>query len=81
SFLVAESIRLGIREAGFAPGGQPWPLSVSIGGVAFNGPTTYHHMFQVADRHLYKAKSNGRDQVSFESPRNVLLDDVSSTFH
>ncbi|TIV94656.1 MAG: GGDEF domain-containing protein [Mesorhizobium sp.] len=81
SFLVAESIRLRIREADFAPDGQPCPLSVSIGGIAFSGPTTYHAMFQVADRHLYKAKSNGRDQVSFESPRNRLSGEAASTFH
>ncbi|NUS21330.1 MAG: GGDEF domain-containing protein, partial [Mesorhizobium sp.] len=67
SFLVAESIRRRIREAEFAPGGRPCPLSVSIGGIAFSGPTTYHDMFQTADRHLYKAKSNGRDQVSLEN--------------
>ncbi|TPI12023.1 GGDEF domain-containing protein [Mesorhizobium sp. B4-1-3] len=81
SFLVAESIRLRIREARFAPGGQPWPLSVSIGGIAFSGPTTYHDMFQVADKHLYKAKSNGRDQVSFESPRGVPSGDIAGTIH
>ncbi|MDX8480410.1 GGDEF domain-containing protein [Mesorhizobium sp. VK24D] len=81
SFLVAESIRLRIREAEFAPGGQPWPLSVSIGGIAFSGPTTYHDMFQVADRHLYKAKSNGRDQVSFESPRSMFPGDAAGTVH
>lgn len=81
SFLVAESIRLRIREAEFAPGGQSCPLSVSIGGIAFSGPTTYHHMFQVADRHLYKAKSNGRDQVSFESPRSMLSGEAAGTFH
>jgi diguanylate cyclase (GGDEF)-like protein len=81
SFLVAESIRLRIREAEFAPGGQPWPLSVSIGGIAFSGPTTYQDMFQIADRHLYKAKSNGRDQVSFESPRGVPSGEVAGTVH
>ncbi|CCV12847.1 GGDEF domain-containing protein [Mesorhizobium sp. STM 4661] len=67
SRLVAEGIRRRIREAEFSPDGQPCPLSVSIGGVAFSGPTTYAKMFVVADKHLYKAKSNGRDQVSFEA--------------
>lgn len=67
SWLVAEGIRRRIREADFCPGGQPCPLSVSIGGVAFSGPTTYAEMFVVADKHLYRAKSNGRDQVSFEA--------------
>jgi hypothetical protein len=38
-------------------------------------------MFQVADRHLYKAKSNGRDQVSFESQRGVLAGDGGGTMH
>jgi hypothetical protein len=38
-------------------------------------------MFQVADRHLYKAKSNGRDQVSFESPRGAPSGDVAGTIH
>lgn len=66
SWLVAETIRRRVREAEFSPGGRPCPLSVSIGGVAFSGPTTYAEMFVVADKHLYKAKSNGRDQVSFE---------------
>ncbi|TIO62234.1 MAG: GGDEF domain-containing protein, partial [Mesorhizobium sp.] len=40
-----------------------------------------HHMFRVADRHLYKAKSNGRDQVSFESPRSRLSGEAAGTFH
>ncbi|OHV86828.1 GGDEF domain-containing protein [Mesorhizobium sp. ORS 3428] len=81
SSLVAESIRRRISEAEFAPAGAPWPLSVSIGGVAFSGPTTYRHMFQVADRHLYKAKSNGRDQVSFEGPPGAFSGDVAGTIH
>jgi hypothetical protein len=39
-------------------------------------------MFLTADRHLYKAKSNGRDQVSFETtgPRGLLTGDPA-TFH
>lgn len=77
SWLVAEGIRRRIREAEFAPGGRPCPLSVSIGGIAFSGPTTYAEMFVVADTHLYKAKSNGRDQVSFEitGPRSQMAGD------
>jgi diguanylate cyclase (GGDEF)-like protein len=83
SFLVAESIRRRIREAEFAPDGRPCPLSVSIGGIAFSGPTTYASMFQIADRHLYKAKSNGRDQVSFESfnPRGGHPGDAVRVIH
>jgi diguanylate cyclase len=66
SWVVAESIRRRIREMDFSPGGRPCPLSVSIGGTSFTGPTTYEEIFSAADRRLYTAKSNGRDQVSFD---------------
>ncbi|UVK37953.1 GGDEF domain-containing protein [Mesorhizobium sp. AR10] len=82
SWLVAEGIRRRIREAEFSPDGRPCPLSVSIGGVAFSGPTTYADMFLLADKHLYKAKSNGRDQVSFETTGLRGLPAVDpATFH
>jgi diguanylate cyclase len=67
SWLVAEGIRRRIREVDFLPGERSCQLSVSIGGVAFSGLTTYADMYRAADSHLYKAKSNGRDQVSFET--------------
>jgi diguanylate cyclase (GGDEF)-like protein len=66
SWVVAESIRRRIREMDFSPGGRPCPLSVSIGGTSFTGPITYEEIFSAADRRLYTAKSNGRDQVSFD---------------
>ncbi|WP_457152943.1 GGDEF domain-containing protein, partial [Mesorhizobium sp. P5_C1] len=66
SWVVAESIRRRIREMDFSPGGRPCPLSVSIGGTSFTGPTTFEEIFVAADRRLYAAKSNGRDQVSFD---------------
>jgi diguanylate cyclase (GGDEF)-like protein len=66
SWLVAEGIRRRIREMDFSPGGRACPLSVSIGGTSFSGPTTYEAIFSAADRRLYAAKSNGRDQVSFD---------------
>lgn len=60
---IAESIRRQIREADFCPEGTPWPLSVSIGGIAFQGRTTYEEIFGAADRRLYNAKASGRDRV------------------
>ena len=66
SWVVAESIRRRIREMDFSPGGRPCPLSVSIGGTSFTGPITYEEIFSAADKRLYTAKSNGRDQVSFD---------------
>ncbi|RWC50204.1 MAG: GGDEF domain-containing protein [Mesorhizobium sp.] len=71
SWVVAESIRRRIREMEFSPGGRPCPLSVSIGGTSFTGPITYEEIFSAADRRLYTAKSNGRDQVSFD-PAGVV---------
>lgn len=73
SWLVAESIRRRIREMEFSPGGRSCPLSVSIGGISFSGPTTYEAIFSAADRRLYAAKSNGRDQVSFDPAEASLL--------
>ena len=73
SWVVAESIRRRIREMDFSPGGRSCPLSVSIGGTSFRGPTTYEEIFSAADRRLYKAKSNGRDQVSFDPAEASLM--------
>ncbi|TPJ41809.1 GGDEF domain-containing protein [Mesorhizobium sp. B2-3-13] len=73
SWLVAEGIRRRIREMDFSPGGRSCPLSVSIGGTSFSGPTTYEAIFSAADRRLYAAKSNGRDQVSFDPAEASLV--------
>ncbi|MDX8433771.1 GGDEF domain-containing protein [Mesorhizobium abyssinicae] len=82
SWLVAEGIRRRIREVEFSPDGRPCPLSVSIGGVAFNGPATFADMYRTADSHLYKAKSNGRDQVSFATVALLgPLTDDAATVH
>ncbi|MEO5760579.1 MAG: GGDEF domain-containing protein [Mesorhizobium sp.] len=81
SWIVAESIRRRIREMDFSPGGQPCPLSVSIGGTSFNGPTTYEAIFSAADRRLYTAKSGGRDQVSFDPSSPTPPPASASTVH
>jgi diguanylate cyclase (GGDEF)-like protein len=78
SWLVAEGIRRRIREMDFSPGGHACPLSVSIGGTSFNGPTTYEAIFSAADRRLYAAKSNGRDQVSFDPAEAALVSQPSA---
>ncbi|MBB6407943.1 GGDEF domain-containing protein [Mesorhizobium sangaii] len=80
SWVVAESIRRRIREMDFSPGGRPCPLSVSIGGTSFSGPTTFEEIFVAADRRLYAAKSNGRDQVSFD-PTGASLVPSSAIVH
>ena len=78
SRLVAEGIRRRIREMDFSPGGRACPLSVSIGGTSFSGPTTYEAIFSAADRRLYTAKSNGRDQVSFDPAEAALVSQPSA---
>ncbi|MBC7281093.1 MAG: GGDEF domain-containing protein [Hoeflea sp.] len=64
--IVAERIRLQIRELEFPPATRAHMLSVSVGGVAFGGNTVYDELFRVADQCLYSAKHRGRDQVVFE---------------
>ncbi|MBZ9905052.1 GGDEF domain-containing protein [Mesorhizobium sp. BR115XR7A] len=78
SWLVAEGIRRRIREMDFSPDGRSCPLSVSIGGTSFSGPTTYEAIFSAADRRLYTAKSNGRDQVSFDPAEAALVSPLSA---
>ncbi|TIX20110.1 MAG: GGDEF domain-containing protein, partial [Mesorhizobium sp.] len=49
---------------------------------AFSGNTTYADMYRTADSHLYKAKSNGRDQVSFATAALLgTLTDDAATVH
>jgi len=71
SLSVAERIRAQVRAVEFSAEGSSWPLSVSIGGVAFSGVTTFDKIYVEADRHLYQAKSKGRNQVSFAAASPV----------
>jgi diguanylate cyclase len=61
---VAERIRSEIGHAEFPAGTDTHLLSVSVGGVAFQRTASYDDLFSIADRNLYLAKANGRDQVS-----------------
>lgn len=61
---VAERIRRSVNLASFAPRGQQRPLSVSIGGVAFEGPVGFSELFRIADQRLYGAKQGGRNCVA-----------------
>ncbi|KGF70927.1 diguanylate cyclase [Hoeflea sp. BAL378] len=64
--VVAERIRVKIREVEFPPATRTHTLSVSVGGVAFSGHAVYDDLFRVADQCLYSAKERGRDRVIFE---------------
>lgn len=61
---VAERIRRSVNLAVFAPDGRQRPLSVSIGGVAFEGPASFSELFRIADQRLYGAKQTGRNRVT-----------------
>ena len=60
---VAERIRKAICGTIFPSEGLPWSLSVSVGGVVFDGRANYDELFSGADSRLYMAKRNGRNQV------------------
>ena len=61
---VAERIRRSVNLAIFAPDGKQRSLSVSIGGVAFEGPASFSELFRIADQRLYGAKQTGRNRVT-----------------
>jgi diguanylate cyclase len=61
---VAERIRRAVNLAVFAPDGAQRPLSVSIGGVVFDGPAGFSDLFRIADQRLYGAKQTGRNRVA-----------------
>ncbi|KQX40559.1 hypothetical protein ASD04_07550 [Devosia sp. Root436] len=61
---VAERIRRSVNLAVFAPDGKQRSLSVSIGGVAFEGPASFSDLFRIADQRLYGAKQTGRNRVA-----------------
>lgn len=64
---VAERIRETISKIIFPPSGERYGLSVSVGGVSFSRRATYDELFSTADSHLYRAKTNGRNQVAIAS--------------
>jgi diguanylate cyclase len=60
---AAERIRRAINLAVFAPDGRLRPLSVSIGGAVFAGPSDFAELFRIADQRLYGAKQSGRNRA------------------
>jgi len=60
---VAERIRDAVQAASFAPVGERYSLSLSIGGVTFRPPVTFPELYRGADRRLYAAKHAGRNRI------------------
>jgi len=61
--IVAERIVQTIYQLPFPCEAAGERLSVSIGGVSFSRPASYEELFSIADRDLYKAKTNGRNRA------------------
>jgi GGDEF domain-containing protein len=61
---VAERIRGSVSAAEFAPDGNPYRLTVSVGGAFFSGHLSFSELFRIADQQLYLAKRNGRDRIA-----------------
>ncbi|WDR04923.1 GGDEF domain-containing protein [Devosia rhodophyticola] len=61
---IAERIRGAIAGLSFRPNGQPYQLSVSIGGACFMQTGDFDNLYRLADQRLYAAKNRGRDCVA-----------------
>lgn len=60
----AERIRSAVAQISLQDNDIACPLSVSIGGATYRGPAQFRELYRLADKHLYDAKSTGRDRVS-----------------
>lgn len=60
---IAERIRLGVATIDFRPGGEAYPLSVSVGGALFGRGAVFEDLYRIADQRLYAAKDAGRNRV------------------
>lgn len=64
---VAERLRIAVADIAFIAEGRRHPLSVSIGGVAFDEHASFETLFRQADDRLYHAKQTGRNKVAMTS--------------
>jgi len=79
---IAERIRLRIHDTEFMPDGRVLPISVSIGGAAFERRLSFSELFRIADERLYAAKSTGRDRVEMTFvPAGSRLGELAATIH
>lgn len=63
---LAERIRIAVGNLMLPEPAKFSEVTVSIGGVTFNGSSTYDHLFSLADERLYGAKASGRNRVLFQ---------------
>lgn len=67
---VAERIRVAVSKLELPTPAKAREVTVSIGGVTFDGAFTYDHLFSLADNRLYGAKASGRNRVLFTALDN-----------
>ena len=64
---IAESIRAAVGNLKLPLPAHANEVTVSIGGVTFDGLFTYDRLFSIADERLYCAKASGRNRVLFST--------------
>ncbi|WP_027062382.1 GGDEF domain-containing protein [Mesorhizobium loti] len=62
--MVAHRIRIAVMTTQFTPGGTPFVISISLGGVTFGTDASFSELYKVADQRLYHAKRSGRNRVA-----------------
>ena len=76
--VVAQRVRRAVEAARFLPHGKPWALTVSIGGLSFDGPASFSELYRIADELLYEAKRAGRNRVAIAPPEALVKDGLRS---
>ena len=64
--IYAEKVRTKVQNARFMYKGERIELTVSVGVSQRKTNTSLENVIKLADEHLYKAKKNGRNRVSYE---------------
>ncbi len=66
---VAHRVLAAVRAARFAPRGEAYPLSVSIGCGHADVDEDFRSLYRAADAHLYGAKRRGKNTVAADRAR------------
>ena len=63
AYETCERVRQAVKKTPFNVHGEPISVSISIGVADFNGHESHDELFSRADKSLYQAKGQGRNQV------------------
>jgi len=63
SEIAADRLRSAVNAVQFRPGARAHKLSISVGGVSFNGKRRFEDLYRHADERLYAAKRAGRNRI------------------